>query len=415
MSETNTVKTAMQLIFETYNGITSTDINYGNLTTSDVATWKIGRQLTEQKRSIEYLKELSRQCFIALFPTRDGKYGMSFFLHNRTPIATHDESEIIQDSIIKFDKTPISKVYNDIKVNYDYNPAENRFNKSMYVTKPDEESFPDVYTSTGIDTQIATFMNIQLFDWNPACYAVFSASVSWANYGDYVSYIGNEGIILFGEIVMIDSVNNAIGFTFVDTYNMRSNGLGPHTSGTFWHHTTNQPLWTSYAGGFGNDYGTAKSLWDKCHNSYLRTKNVNPLPKELSDCYWFPDNEKFTSGTGGSQNAVFQYMKYLVTYVTRQKYIAEYRIKMNSANITHELADCINFSDAKYTNNVNYLGWITKVKYYLDQKNRSVGIEAILEPTDMLWDGVIVETLGIAPNIIVESISVNADVVVEDL
>jgi len=404
MTETNDVYNAFRHILENYDGITSAVIDYDNLS-AERNYWKVGRQLTQQKKSSEYLTSLAKQTFTGIYPTRAGKRGLKAWFEDTTSVATHDETKIIK--ILKYEKSPISKVYNDITLNYDWNPGLKKFNKSMFITKTDDPGdlgFPDIHESTGTDTDRSSTWT-STFTWKNTetewiAHHVFNADpTSWLSVGNYLTLIGDNGyIISFSYVnnikqdgsdwVAVCKYDNQFGIT---------NGA-TCSSGTIYQNSTAIPLWTTYMGGL-NDYVTGKAWWEICHASYDRSLTVNPLPRELGDCYWFIDNEDFETGTGGSGNAVYYYMQLLVLWATRQKDVVEYTIPINAANVQRELMEYITFNDAIYTNGSDRNGWITKIKHI---PGKHIFIEAVLIPTDISEINLIIET-GSQPDTIIES------------
>lgn len=407
-NQTNSSYRALQHIMETYDGITATDISWGTYTNTDNSIYMVGRQLNEQKKSSDYITELLKHSFTALYPTRKGKRGVSAWKNNRTPTVTHDESVIIKNSISKFSNTPISKVYNDLTVNFDWNPGLGKFNKSIFVTKVDEDSFPAMAASTGTDSEITVSTVITAGIGTQAVAGFPVDPSSWAAVGGYVSFLSDTyGWLYFGTITSVSAAGKSVSIEFVNTYSLpAATDLG---SGTFYSHGSGLPEWTTFVGGVSS-YATAKSWWDICHNSYERTLTKAQLPKELSDCYWFPDNENFDTGTGGAGNAAHKYMQNLVEWVPRQKDIVEYSVPLNTVNVTLEPLTPVTFSDAIYTNDADRLMWITKVKPILSRG--LMVIEGILEPTDIELITLIIET-GSAPDVIVED-GDGPDVYVED-
>ena len=399
---TDNVYHAARHILTTYDKLPSSEINFNNLQ-AERGYWKVGRQVEKRKRSNEYLRELARQSFIGIYPTRKGKRGLKAWREDRTIVATHDESKI--EKILKFEKTPISKVYNDFTINFDHNPGRDKFNKSLFITKTDNlgnAGFPAELASTGADIAFAlpgicTSVRLLL---NTYGFAVFvSDPSSWAALGGSVSFDDGTGNrFLFGTIKAIDASSKTVYFSIVNTFSMP---IQTFTTGTFYSNGTAIQKWKTYVGGL-NDYATGKAWWTICNESYDRTLTVNPLPRELGDCFWFPDNEDFGAGSGGSNNAAFYLLQHFVEWTTRQKYVTEYVLPINAANIQLELFDPINFNDQKYTNNVNLIGWITKIKIVPNEKKPRMIVELMLEPIDIITDDLIIET-GIAADTITES------------
>jgi hypothetical protein len=136
---------AFRLILETYDGIGTGSLDYGNLATTR-KSWIVARQLTEHKSSQEYLKELAQQSYVCIFPTRTGKRKMQAWRDISLVSATHSASSILRDSLRRMSKTPSSMIYNAFTVNYNWNPATSKYERSLKVDFTDQTSFP---VSTG--------------------------------------------------------------------------------------------------------------------------------------------------------------------------------------------------------------------------------------------------------------------------
>ena len=130
--QSNTVYGAFKLMLETYDKIPSTDIDYGNLPTMR-GDWPVSRQMTEEKNSFTYLKELAEQSFVAIVPTRTGKRLLSAWRDDKTLVATHTETSIVRDSIQKFQKTEIKDLWNSFFLAYHYNQATKKYDRSLGV------------------------------------------------------------------------------------------------------------------------------------------------------------------------------------------------------------------------------------------------------------------------------------------
>lgn len=398
MTWTNNIYTSIYHILNSYDMITQTDLSG---ISSTRASWLLGRQITEQKSSKEYLKELARQSFICFYPTRSGDIAADTWYDNQTTSVTHDESGIIEGSIRKFEKTPITKVYNDFNIKYQYNPETKLFEKSYAITKtndPGGTGFPERYESVetgGVSDYIVTVYNNQIqswYDWGDTWrwnFDVEEDPTDWM--GRYISFDSNNGMdINLAEIIYTTDLGGGVWRVGLIGENKggwpKQNYLATDT-GTMYLLSSCIRKWTTYASGF-SDYTTAKAWWELCNDSYNNTLVVNPLPKDLSECYWYADNKEF--GVSEIQNAAYNYLQYLVEWATRQKYIVEYDIPMTAANAQLELLDPIYFSDAKYTGGTSRLGWINRIK--VRPSKNVITLEVILEPYDITERNYIIET-----------------------
>lgn len=304
-SGADTVDGVFTRILETYDGISSSDIDYGNLATTR-NTWYVGRQITERDDSSRYLKELCEQSFVAMFPTRDGKRGLSAWRDNETSVATLDQDSIVRGSIRNWTRTKLYDLYNNFNVEYSFNPGLNKMDKTLSIDYTDQGTFPAADT--------------------------------------------------------VDPDNS------------------------------NLKLWYKYFGGLSdNSYSDAKELWEICEQSYDRTKHRSQLPNSLGQLTWYSDRAKLGLTTGiGVDSSAYKFLQYAVEWLTRQKETVEFRIPMSAANIVLELANYITFADTIYTNASNRVGWIQSIE--VDTRKDQIVIGAILEPSDIVEFGDIIET-----------------------
>ena len=141
--ETNNVYRAFQHLMETYDGISSSDIDYGNVSTVR-SDWHVGRQITDRQSSFNYLKQLCNHSFVSIFPDRAGKRALTAWVEDTTTPIDFNESNILRDSIKGIEKSAVSKAYNDYVVNYAWDPGNRKYTKAYYVTKADQAAFPAV-------------------------------------------------------------------------------------------------------------------------------------------------------------------------------------------------------------------------------------------------------------------------------
>lgn len=141
--ETNSVYNAFRLMLERYDGIDSSDIDYGNLPTTR-NYWPVGRQLIERKNSSVYLKELCMHSFVSMFANRLGNRALSAWRESPSPTLTYNETNIVADSVKFFRNSEIHSLYNDFRLWYARNPATNTFDQCLYITNVDQDAFPDI-------------------------------------------------------------------------------------------------------------------------------------------------------------------------------------------------------------------------------------------------------------------------------
>lgn len=413
MADTDSVYRAMQHILETYDGITSTEIEYNNMSSNRGRDfWKVGRQLTEQKKSSTYLDELAKHSFVSIYPTRKGKRGVKAWREDTTVIDTHDDGVILKDEkgkplITKFEKLPLSKVYNDIELNYDYNPGLGKCNQSLFITNTDQASFPEIYESTGTDTSIPngtganTWVDAVVYEdvskqWILKIH--YDAEPTWVTQGQSLSLYGDSGYYaMFTTHYLTEQVGaNWYTYSYMEnTYSLLNNATS--SAGTLYSNGTSVVKWTTYVGGVSS-YSNADTWWTICKNAYDETLVVNKLKYDLP---WYYDNADFDE-PGGTNNTAFYLLNEILSYCTKQKYLVEYYIPINADNLQLELNDPINFNDVNYTDSTDRLGYIKNIKIIPNVKKPSIKISLILEPYTLEEYNLIIET-GSAPDTITES------------
>ena len=140
--ETNNVYKVFKYMFEDNDGISSSEIDYDNVDTTR-NTWWCGRQITEYKNTYEYIDELAKQSFVAIYPMRDGKRRLTAWRDAIERTAeVHNENNIIRDSIRSWGKTNLNQVYNNFMLKYSWDIGFKKFLRKMFVIKIDESTFP---------------------------------------------------------------------------------------------------------------------------------------------------------------------------------------------------------------------------------------------------------------------------------
>jgi hypothetical protein len=150
-AQTNNVYDSFVHILEDYDKIPKAMIDYGNLPLQR-NSWHVGRALTDQQNSINYLTQLACQSFVGLFGSRQGKRTLRAWEFNSSPAVTtgagkislHDNNLVIADSIKSYSKTDFSQCYNSFNIKYDWDPGQNKYNSSINITNVDQTSFPSI-------------------------------------------------------------------------------------------------------------------------------------------------------------------------------------------------------------------------------------------------------------------------------
>lgn len=144
-TNTNSVYGTFKYILEDHDGISPSNIDYGNLELQRdlTAGWRVGRQITKQKNSSHYLRELCSHSFTSMHPDRLGRRAFNCWLDNQESPYVDNDNNIVRDSIDKFNYFKIRDIYNRYQVKYDENVASNEYDRQLYVINTDRSSFPD--------------------------------------------------------------------------------------------------------------------------------------------------------------------------------------------------------------------------------------------------------------------------------
>jgi len=141
-SETSNVYTAFKHILEDYDGISSSTIDYDNIV-NERSDWPVARQITDQKNSYDYLKELAEQSFVCIYPTRTGKRKLTAWREKDIITSSYDQLSINRDTIESIKRTEIKDLYNEYSLQYNYNPITKKYERSFTITSIDSNNFPD--------------------------------------------------------------------------------------------------------------------------------------------------------------------------------------------------------------------------------------------------------------------------------
>ena len=388
---TNTVNNAFKLLLETYDGIDPAAIDYDNLDTTR-NLWYCGRQLVDVKSSALYLKELCMQSFVAMYPSRDGKRKLTaWFDKTAATEFIHNNTSIIRDSIKVVERTKIHELYNEFFLDYSWNPGMSKFDSTFFVTKVDQVNFPienngdvngAVSTSAGFSAGVGTItvdgFSVSVGTVNASCQFKINGQNTIYTLNGASSITGSAATFSFTP-VLSDNVLDDTGISFI--------------------------FWTDYFGGLETGYGDASVIWEKCKETYIRSGNIQKVPKSISELSWFIDRQIYNpdeSDGVGEEDSVYKFLTKLIFWITRVKVIVQYSMPINATNITLDLCDYGTFKDLLITNNIDQSAWINKIE--IDTKNDLINVRAIMFSNDGVEEGfdAIIET-GSAPDQIIES------------
>ena len=197
----NSVHGAFMHILEDYDQIPHNMIDYGmgteywlqsnrRLTDSmgspGDGCWMVGRTLTEQKNSSDYLNELCCQSCTGLFQNRHGQralrafqaYGYSYTTGpGKSP--NHDNILIIDGSITEFVKTDWSQTYNSFNLRYSYDPGLKDFTKFFKITHVDDDRGFPTETSDAYNRDWTTYCSGSGLTYTYAAYFWNACHYQW--------------------------------------------------------------------------------------------------------------------------------------------------------------------------------------------------------------------------------------------
>ncbi len=367
-TETNSVHAAIRHILEDYDGIPAALIDYGNLATTRGASaahpWYVGRQLTDRKNSLDYLQELCHQAFVGYFISRTGKHSFSAWRENTTTAIVHDESIINRGSISNWQKTDMSSLFNDFKLDYNRNPGLNKLDRSLIVTHVDDMDPGVTVSSTPTHAPGGGFPVIGCIDTDGV--------PLWLK---YCSFPGIPSTIPFDPTTATPS-NPQDGDAWLAT--ATANGW---TKGQRYIYDSDTSTWGADSA-YAAAYTAAKALWDACHASWLETFTIQQTSGDLSALEWYNDRSVLSDLTAaalgvGVYSSAYMLLQNFIAWLTKQKDTVSYSVPINTSTVVLDLLTPVKFSDIKYTNNVQRLGWITRMSP--DTENDSFNISLILD------------------------------------
>lgn len=327
------------------------------------AGWLIGRTLTEKKASADWYKEICEQAFLILTMDAKGRVSLKAWRENTTPLVTFDNSNILEGTLGEMKPTPTRRIYNDLALPYQANPGSGKFNKRIFVTNIDQPAFPA--ETVLLDGTTQTVIGITLIYYTYPVNGQYQIGVNCSaahglHAGDYAALSGNTDGYNFPPTLV--SITAADSFRFLTS---QAPTALTSTSGTLVKTSTSTVKWKTFVGGIGN-YATAKALWDQCHASYLITKSISGLPKNLGECNWYIDPGAVDPGgtrlwpelvDGDDHSAVFLAQNY-ANWTAWSKKQPQFEVVDNATFSALGIGDPANFNDAKLTGGLPLLGWI---------------------------------------------------------
>ncbi|MDG5817181.1 hypothetical protein QA601_18955, partial [Chitinispirillales bacterium ANBcel5] len=329
-----------------------------------------------------------------------GNYFGAWLNTNFSDAPIFDESVIVRDSIKNFTKTKPKDLFNDFRISYAYNPGADKFDKVLFVTNADKQTFPVMDELEG-GAEIELRKDFKAEAKNSGDSVIITLTIgnfeerrsiidSGVNVGSLVSFtalggsdethkvpgisafrgrVSSRGINYKGELILeVESK---------DRY-QPDPGSEPVQRGILFHYGLSYDeelhlaprVWTSYVGGlsFNADteeraYSFARSLWKLCRQSYLITRKKQQAPDSLTTLKWYYDYNDDTFSNGA-----VRFLHNLIEWTTRPKAQVEFTIPLNgSINLPEdtkrtleiELLEPVYFKDMVFTHNEKRRGYVT--------------------------------------------------------
>jgi len=137
----------MQYLFEGFNKVPSTKIDYTNLP-SVRSNWDTSRYIGDQASSQEYIIDLARQSFVGIFVDRFGKFKLNAWRDNKAaPQFIHNEETVINNSIKFASQSSQNYVYNDMTLSYSQNYAKKEYADNLFIHSASQPAFDKSFTN----------------------------------------------------------------------------------------------------------------------------------------------------------------------------------------------------------------------------------------------------------------------------
>ena len=122
--------------------VDSPNIDLTYLTNRD--EWITGMQIVDPVVRYNVVTDLCKQGFVAGFSSRKGIPTFSSFLESSKEPHEHDNDLILRGSLKSFTTTPISKVFNEFNLKWNYNYSTDKFLSQVSILNTKEQYFPPV-------------------------------------------------------------------------------------------------------------------------------------------------------------------------------------------------------------------------------------------------------------------------------
>jgi len=361
---------ALHYMTDTYSGLLG---DYSSLPTDramvDPKLWNIGRLISEQKNTFDYVTELCQQSFVTGWTNRMGDIIYSvlnpeFEANDGDNMLVYfTEANIVRDSLSALSLTPLTQVYNEFDIQFAFNYVTNKYDKQYSVKHVDKDAFPPVDASNG--NQVAD-NSTQII---PVAYqseqgtgvilipTIYFVEANWKQFFIYNTF-DIPGIPLnhaiWGTVTGFESINNGlttkIRFKMDMDKSIIVDSPDLQLEGTWLSNIyTISDVWTEYVIGI-SDYMMAKDVWEQCHAGWLENKTINKAPTSLTDLIWATDLTILDSDLASPyEEYAYQYLMLMAKWATRQKWQVEFDIPVNEFNSKLELMQRVKFHDPVLT------------------------------------------------------------------
>jgi hypothetical protein len=116
------------------------------------STWKLARQLLEQKDVYEWLAEICKEFCLACFESGDGKFTLQKIDATADAVTTYGDSSILMADSMKADTFRLERgaldyVFTEFTLKYKINMATGEPEKTLFVKTPEAGSYDASYTN----------------------------------------------------------------------------------------------------------------------------------------------------------------------------------------------------------------------------------------------------------------------------
>ncbi len=366
------------------------------------AQFPIGKQLTQQRSSREWMTEMARQGFFCVFPDRKGQLNATNWLRVSDVTFDDDGGNIIPSSI-SLEKSDYKRLWNTFNFLYNWDPAAGKYSKRLSIQKPDAAAFPGAFVSTDSVGDSDTPYNSIIAQFEGGVWVAYvSSDETGVAIGDIFSFYGNDiGISVY--FAPVDSISGT-SYRFVMEQNFSGSAGVTSFVGTWMKQGSATPAWTDYVAGLPGlqGYNAGKPLWEYCHDSYLKTMSIQNAPADLTELSWFVDLGSFYETPQSYDTfAAYAIANLHVRYTTRQRDMYNYAIPMTPATLRRELLELGTVTDYVFTEDAPKQGWMFRVEDDLQSESLKISVMGV--PDDLNVDsGNIIET-GSATDEVIES------------